>query len=325
MRSGRVVVFFAAVLGSAEWAVCQDYGSAGPIVTRPAHVSRPESDHFNLRVQSSLVLIPVTVLDSSNHFVTGLQKENFKIFEENQPQEVTAFSCEDSPISVGLVFDSSGSMVHKVAAARRAVGEFLHLSNPLDEFLMVRFGSDAMLVQPFTRNLLELQEQLDGFQPFGQTALLDAVYRALHEMKKAHNPRKALLLISDGGDNHSRYTENEVKHLVRESDVQIYTVGIFGSLPERLWAPEERSGPGLLRWLAAKTGGGYFAIKDMNELPGVAARIGRELRNQYVLGYIPSNPQRDGRYRRVDVKLEQPATQHPPRAYWRAGYYAPSE
>lgn len=326
MRSGLVVLLFAAFLGCAEDAVCQGYGSAGPLTTREVRKPQAESNHYSLRVQSSLVLIPVTVIDSSNHFVTGLQKENFKIFEENQPQEVVAFSCEDSPISVGLVFDSSGSMARKVDSARRAVGEFLRLSNPGDEFLLVRFSSNAMLVQPFTRNIQEIQEELDDSQPFGRTALLDAVYRAIHEMKKAHNPRKALLLISDGGDNHSRYTENEVKRLVRESDVQIYTVGLYGSLPERLWAPEERSGPGLLRWLAAQTGGGYFGIKDIKELPAVAARIGLELRNQYVLGYSPSNALRDGRYRRVDVKVEEPApAERPPRAYWRSGYYAPSE
>ena len=157
------------------------------------------------------------------------------------------------------------------------------------------------------------------------TALLDAVYRAIHETKKARNPRKALLIISDGGDNNSRYTEGEIKNLVKEADVQIYAIGIYEPIGARSRTPEELMGPGLLTQIAEQTGGRQYAIENVNELADVATKIGVELRNQYILGYAPRNQQRDGKYRRVQVKLNQPKGLPPLRAYWRMGYYAPTE
>ena len=279
----------------------------------------------NIRVDSTLVLIPVTVTDPMNRFVTGLEKENFKIFEAGKEQDLTQFSSEDAPISVGVVFDCSGSMGSKLDKSRQAVAQFFKTANPEDEFFLVQFHDSAELIQPFTTSLEEIQNRLTFTNSKGRTALLDAVYLALHEMKKARNPRKALLVISDGGDNNSRYTEGEIKNLVKEADTQIYAIGIYESVSSRGRTAEELAGPGLLTDISEQTGGRQYAIENLNELPDVASKIGVELRNQYILGYAPQNRERDGKYRRVQVKLEQPRGLPPLRAFWRLGYYAPSQ
>src|SRR5205823_6748468 len=234
---------------------------------------------------SNLVLIPVTVTDPMNRFVTGLDRENFKLTEDKKGQEISQFSSEDAPLSIGVIFDCSGSMGRKLEKSRLAVAQFFKLANPEDEFFLVQFNDSAQLIQPFTRNLEEIQNRLAFVQSKGRTALLDAVYMALQEMKKAKNPRKALLLISDGGDNSSRYSEPEIRNLVKETDVQIYAIGIYEQAGARGRTPEELSGPGLLSEIAEQTGGRQYAIDNVNELPDVAAKIGTELRNQYIIGY----------------------------------------
>jgi VWFA-related protein len=279
----------------------------------------------NIRVESTLVLIPVTVTDPFNRFVTGLDKENFKLFEDKKEQDILQFSSEDAPLSIGVVFDCSGSMGSKLEKSRQAVAQFLRTANPEDEFFLVQFNDTADLVQPFTQNLEEIQNRLTFTQSKGRTALLDAIYLSLHEMKKARNPRKALLLISDGGDNSSRYTETDIKNLVKEADVQIYAIGIYEPVGARSRTPEELAGPGLLTEVAEQTGGRQYAVENLAELADIAAKIGVELRNQYIIGYSPRNQERDGKYRRVEVKLNQPRGLPPLRAFWRHGYYAPSE
>jgi len=283
---------------------------------------RPES---NIRVDSNLVLIPVTVTDPMNRFVTGLEKDSFKVFEDKKEQEISQFSSEDAPLSIGVVFDCSGSMGKKLEKSREAVAQFFKLANPEDEFFLVQFNDSANLIQPFTRNLEEIQNKLAFTQSKGRTALLDAVYLALHEMKKAKNPRKALLLISDGGDNSSRYSEPEIKNLVKEADVQIYAIGIYEGYAGRGRTAEELAGPGLLTEIAEQTGGRQYSVDNLNELPDVAAKIGVELRNQYILGYQPANPTRDGKYRKVQVKLIQPRGMPLLRPFWKQGYYAPTQ
>jgi len=282
----------------------------------------PKTD---IRVNTTLVLIPVTVTDPLNRFVTGLEKENFKLAEDKVDQIITSFSSEDAPISVGVIFDCSGSMSNKMDKSRQAVAQFFKTANPEDEFFLVQFSNDAQMIQPFTHNLEEIQNRLTFTQAKGQTALLDAIYMGLHEMKKAQNPRKALLIISDGGDNNSRYTTTEVKNLVKEADTQIYAIGIYETGPNRGRTPEEANGPGLLTEITEPTGGRQYEVDNINELPDVAAKIGVELRNQYILGYAPRNQERDGKYRRVQVKIIQPRGLPPLRAYWRTGYYAPPQ
>jgi Ca-activated chloride channel family protein len=279
----------------------------------------------NIRVESTLVLIPVTVTDPLNRFVTGLERENFRLFEDKSEQKVTHFASEDAPLSVGLVFDTSGSMGSKLDKSRQAVAQFFKTANPEDEFFLIQFNDRPEMVVDFTTRVEEIQNRLTFTQSKGRTALLDAVYMALHKMKKAKNPRKALLIISDGGDNSSRYTESEIKKLVQEADVQIYAIGIFEQMGNRGRTPEELSGPSLLSELAEQTGGRHFPVDNLNELPDVAAKIGMELRNQYILGYTPTNQARDGKYRRVQVKLVQPRGLPPLRATWRLGYYAPTQ
>ncbi len=181
----------------------------------------------DIRVDTTLVLIPVSVTDPMSRFVTGLDKENFKLSEDKVDQEITQFSSEDAPLSVGIVFDTSGSMGAKLQRSRQAVTQFMKTANPQDEFFLVEFNDRPELVLTFTPDTEEIQNRLTFTQAKGRTALLDGVYMAMNQMKKAHNPRKAILIISDGGDNSSRYTETEVKNAVREADVQIYAIGIF--------------------------------------------------------------------------------------------------
>jgi Ca-activated chloride channel homolog len=278
-----------------------------------------------LRVDTTLVQINVTVTDPLNRFVTGLEKEHFRLFEDKIEQKILDFSSEDAPLSIGLVFDTSGSMGPKLQKSRQAAAQFFKTANPQDEFFLVEFSDRPELVVPFTPDTDELQNRLDFTQSKGKTALLDGVYLAMNQMKKAHNPRKAILIISDGGDNNSRYTESEIKNAVREADVQIYGIGIFEPIGSRGRTPEEQMGPSMLNEVAELTGGRSYSVENLNELADIAAKIGIELRNQYVLYYSSSNQARDGKYRHVNVKLVQPRGLPPLKAFFRLGYYAPTQ
>lgn len=268
-------------------------------------------------------MIPVTVTDPLNRPVTGLEKEHFRLFEEKVEQDIAQFAADDAPLAVGLVFDISGSMGEKLRKSRQAAAQFFKAANPEDEFFLVEFNDRPRLVVPLTANVEEIQNRLAFSQSKGRTALLDAIYMALHEMRKSQKPRKALLILSDGGDNSSRYTETEVRALVRESDCLIYAIGIFEHMGGRGRTAEEMAGPGLLSHLAEQTGGKHIPVDNVSELPDVAAKIGIELRNRYVLGFSPKTPQRDGKYHRVQVKIVQPRGLPPLRASYRMGYYAP--
>jgi VWFA-related protein len=316
----------AALLGIAFCGSAQDTGGPVAIVPRPKSGEKHEAlPKANIRVDANLVLIPVTVTDPLNRFVTGLEKENFKVFEDKKEQTISSFSNEDAPLSAGVIFDCSGSMGHKLEKSRLAVAQFFKTANPEDEFFLVQFADTANLVQPFTQNLEEIQNRLTFTQSKGRTALLDAVYLGLHEMKKGKNPRKALLVISDGGDNNSRYTEAEIRNLVREADVQIYAIGIYEMAGSRARTLEESNGPALLTEIAEQTGGRQYEVDNLNELPDVASKIGIELRNQYLLGYSPQNQERDGKYRHVLVKIVPPRGLPQLRPFWRLGYYAPAQ
>ncbi len=275
-----------------------------------------------VQVDVNLVLVNVTVTDDWNRIVTGLDKENFSVLEGSQVQEVKAFSTEDAPISLGVIFDMSGSMNDKIMKAREAVIEFFKTANPLDEFFMITFNDRPMLRADFTKSVEDIQGKLVYTVPQGSTALLDAIYMGISKMKDARNSKKALLIISDGGDNHSRYTENEIKSMVKEADVQIYSIGIF--TPGATQA-EEIAGPALLTDISQVTGGRMFTITNPNELTDVATKIGIELRNQYVLGYRPNNKVKDGHWRKIKVKLNPPKGLPHLNVYARAGYYAPSQ
>jgi len=278
----------------------------------------------NIRSDTNLVLVPVTVCNPANQPVTGLEKEHFKIFDDRVEQTISQFGMEDEPVAVGLVFDVSGSMGTKLRESRRAAGEFFKIANPEDEFFLVEFNDQPKLVSPLGSPAEEIRNQLTFSQSKGRTALLDGVFLAMHEMKKTQKNRKALLIISDGGDNSSRYTEAEVRNLVREGDTMIYAIGIYETAGARSRSPEEMSGPGLLNDLCEQSGGRHFPA-EVDELPDIAAKIGVELRNRYMIGYVPTGQQHDGRYHPITVKVIPPHGLPPLHAYWRRGYYAPSK
>lgn len=307
--------------------LAQSGGSKVTIEPRKSTVpeKKENSREANIRVDTNLVLIPVSVTDPLNRFVTGLEREHFRLFEDKKEQTIAQFASEDAPLSIGLVFDASGSMGAKLVKSRQAATQFFKAANPEDEFFLVQFNDRPELVVPFTHQTEEIQNRMAFTNAKGRTALLDGVYLAMNHMKKAKNARKAILILSDGGDNSSRYTESEIKNAVREADVQIYAIGIFEPISSRGRTAEELSGPGLLSEMSEQTGGRHFAVVNINELPDVAAKIGIELRNQYLIGYSPTNVSRDGKYRRVTVKLNQPRGLPPLRPFWRQGYYAPAQ
>lgn len=275
-----------------------------------------------IKVDVNLVLVSVSIVDPLNRQVIGLDKENFQVFEGKERQEIRHFSSEDAPISLGAIFDVSGSMASKIERAREAVVEFFKTANPQDEFFMIAFADKPEEVTDFTQSVEDIEGRLVYTVPKGRTALLDAIYLGLSKMRRAKYRKKALLIISDGGDNHSRYTESEIKSLVKESDVQIYAIGIYDHY---FPTDEERLGPQLLSEITELTGGRAFSIDNPNDLPDVATKIGVELRNQYVLGYRPANPAHDGKWHKIQVKLVPPKGLPPLRVYAKTGYYASSE
>jgi Ca-activated chloride channel family protein len=299
--------------------------AAGLVFAVCAVAPAQDQPQASFKSSTNLVVIPVSVTDSSNRFVLGLQKEDFQLFEDGVEQTIAHFSGEDAPLSVGLAFDESGSMDLKLRRSRDAAAQFLKTMNGDDEAFLVEFNEKVKVSVPFTSKPQEIETALTNSQPGGLTAMLDAVDVALREMKKAKNPRKAIVVVSDGGDNSSHYTSSQIEALVREADVEIYAMGVFEQT-FRLGLPnEEVSGPKLLSEIATQTGGRAFAATLSSDLPAVAARIAIELRNQYVLAYYPQNQIRDGKYHKVELKLAQPKGISAVKAHWRTGYYAPSE
>lgn len=295
------------------------------IVPRPSKTiaATGEADRLipHLKVNSDLVLIPVLVTDSENRIVTGLAKEHFKLYDNKVEQVITHFAREDAPVSIGLVFDCSGSMGPKLQKSRAAVAEFIRTANPEDEFSLVTFNDRARLVADFSTSTSEIENRLLFMQSRGETALLDAIYLSMNEMKHARYSRKAILVISDGGDNASRYTSRELKNCLREADVQVYSIGIFEPPGLRGRSIEELNGPALLDEVAQETGGRLFEVYSLDDLRGIAAKIGSGLRNQYVLGFSPAT-EHDGKFHRIKVKIPKVHGLPSLRATFRSGYYA---
>jgi Ca-activated chloride channel family protein len=275
-------------------------------------------------VDTTLVVVPVTVTDANNRFVLGLEKSDFQVFEDGVEQKITHFSGEDAPISIGLLIDTSGSMTMKLDTSRRAAEELLKTLNPQDEAFLIEFSDRAQLVQAFTNKPEDMQSGLGRLQTGGLTALLDAVNLGIAEMKNAKNPRKALVVISDGGDNNSRYSQQEIRNIVREADVQLYAMGVFEAFFLSL-TKEEVSGPKLLSQIAEQTGGRAFGASEASQLEAIAEKIAIELHNEYSLAYSPSHAERDGKLRKIEVRIKQPKGLPDLKARWRTGYYAPTE
>lgn len=297
---------------------------AGTTTVQPAPVegtsalkARPGE---RIRVDVNLVLVPVTVTDPLNRLVTGLDKEDFFIYDNNSLQKIKTFSCDDAPVSIGIVFDLSGSMANKVVRAKDAIIEFLKTANPQDEFFVIGFNDRPELIEDFTSSVEDIQARLMTIRPGHRTALLDAIYFGMSKMKQAKYERKAILVVSDGGDNRSRYTEGEVRSQVREGDVQMYSIGIFDPYAA---TTEEKLGPALLQELSEETGGRLFKVDDLADMGDMAIKISVELRNEYVIGYNPNETRRDGKWRKLKVKLVPPQGLPPLTVHARTGYYAP--
>jgi Ca-activated chloride channel family protein len=275
-----------------------------------------------IRVDVNLVLVPATVTDPMNRLVTGLERENFEIYDNNAGQVIKTFSTEDAPVTIGIVFDLSGSMSSKFLRARKALSEFLRTSNPEDEFFVVGFNDRPAVIVDYTSNVEDVEARMVMLKPENRTALIDAVYLGVNKLRQAKYERKALLIVSDGGDNRSRYTEGELRRVVRESDVQIYSIGIFD-----MYAPttEEQLGPMLLTEMCEMTGGRMFRVSDVGDMGDIASRISAELRNEYVIGYRPSEVKTDGNWRKLKIRIVPPPGLPPLTVHNRQGYYAPSQ
>jgi len=296
-----------------------------PVIQGGADVAAKATTHreARLRVDVNLVQVPMTVTDPMNRLVTGLEKENFTLYDNNIGQTIRYFSSEDAPLTIGIIFDLSGSMSSKFARARKALTEFLRTSNPQDEFFVVGFNDRPSIIVDYTSDPDDVDARMVMLKPENRTALIDAVYLGVDHLRQAKYDRKALLIISDGGDNRSRYTEGELRKVVRESDVQIYSIGIFDN-----YAPtqEEVLGPELLKEICEMTGGRLFNVGgDMGDLQDIATRISAELRNQYIIGYTPSDVKHDGNWRKLKVRLLPPPGLPQLTVHFRQGYYAPSE
>lgn len=293
-----------------------------PAVVGPDGQPLPNTRAARIRVDASLVLVPMTVTDPMGRLVTGLEKENFQIFDNGTGQTIKSFSTDDTPISIGIIFDLSGSMSSKFIRARKALTEFLRTCNPQDEFFVVGFNDRPAVIVDYTSDVDDVEARMVMLKPENRTALIDAVYLGVNKLRSAKQERRALLIISDGGDNRSRYTEGELRRVVRESDLQIYSIGIFDQ-----YAPtqEEQMGPVLLTDVCEMTGGRLFKVGDLGDLGDIATRISAELRNEYVVGYKPSEVRKDGNWRKLKVRLVPPPGLPPLTVHNRQGYYAPSQ
>ncbi len=308
VSSGFVPCLLSAVVAAGTLAAQEPKVS---LIPGPALHTRPSAPPSNFRLDVKMILVPVTVTDATDHPVTGLPAKGFRLFEDNVEQDIVSFSREEGPVSVGFIFDTSSSMKNRISASIKAVDQFLKSATPGDEFFLVQFSDEPKLVTDFTAAPDDIAASLSRAQPIGWTALNDAIYFAVQHMKTARNRRHALFVLSDGGDNNSRYSDGEVRNLVREGDVRVYSIGLF-----------ERTR--LLDQLAADSGARSFTVHKLDDLPDAVDHLSQELRNQYVLGYLSKTESNDGKYRKVRVQLMETIQHFPLNVFWRRGYFAPS-
>lgn len=278
-----------------------------------------------IRVDANVVLVNATVLDRHDRPVRGLTRDQFRVFEDKAEQNIAYFSEEEVPLSLSVIFDVSGSMDYKLASMRTALNAVLQGANAGDEFSLVTFADQPQVVVGWTRNPEEIQNRLLLDTAHGQTSLLDALETGLAYMKQAKNTRKAMVIFSDGGDNHSRSTERAVMRSLEEAGVQIYAVDTTEPLTLRARSPEEIAGPDLLERLSDHAGGRYFQVEGKHQLAAAAEQISRELRSQYLIGYVPSVGAHDGRFHHVRLELKQQEGMPKLTVFWRRGYRAPAD
>ena len=269
---------------------------------------KPAPPSASIRVDVQAIMVPVTVTDAMDRPVHDLKKEDFHLFEDGARQEIVSLSTVDVPASVGVIFDASSSMARKLGASVDAVDQFFKTSIPGDEFLLVRFNDRPHFITGFTPDTADISGWLHATRPHGLTALNDAIYLGIQKMKAARNGRKVLLVLSDGGDNNSSYSKRQLQRLVREADVQIYSISLL-------------EGSSLLESISGETGGRMYRVRTAAELPNTIDKLSREIRSRYVLTYYSNPPRNDGKYRRLNVAVADPML----RVSWRRGYYAPVE
>lgn len=254
-----------------------------------------DSSEPTIRVTADFVLVPVTVTENSGKPVLGLDKRDFALTDEKALQDIVSFSHENASVSIGIVFDLSGSMTNKIAKARSAVREFLRYIEVQDEVFLVTFSDRAQQRTEFASDDTAVLNELLFAQPNGNTALFDAVAIAVRAMRKARNDRRVLLVVSDGEDNHSRFSERELRRVVEETEILIHALGIHDRGP----GMRDTGGPQILADLAKMTGGEHHMVGDAGELPGLAAKMGLSLHDRYLLGYRPTPPAVPGKWRRI--------------------------
>jgi Ca-activated chloride channel homolog len=257
-----------------------------------------------VQIGTNLVSMTISVTDPYGRFVTGLSKEHFEIFDEKVKQQIELFTDEDSPVSIGVIYDVSGSMKERIARSVRAVKRFIETSHDDDDFFLIGFNDRAKLVHDFTTSGDQLVSHLMFVQPKGSTALYDAAYLGVEKVGQGRHKKKALLIISDGQDNNSRYTYKELRNRVKEADVQIYAIGITDPYADSLAG----FGRSVLEEITRMTGGRAFFPNAYNEpeLIEICTRIALELRHQYSVGFYPSDTTSEAKWRRLQVKVNPP-------------------
>lgn len=274
-----------------------------------------------IRVKTDLVSLTLTVTDPYGRYVSGLGKNAFTIFDNNQEQEITYFSDADAPVSLGILFDVSGSMSgDKINKARKALERFISTSHPSDEYFLIAFNSRAQLLMDRTRDGEALLRKLTLVRPKENTAFYDAVYLGVERVTRGTHQKRAMLIISDGQDNASRYNFGEVRRLMKESDVVTYSVGIMDRGDSS--SSQGMQGQAFLDELSSVTGGKSFYPQTDIEMDEIFERIALELRNQYSIGYIPKDFQPDGKWRKVKTKVKPPRGLPRLTVRSREGYYA---
>ena len=300
------------------------FSAFGSFAQTPAPTPPPSSEddiENPIKVKTDLVTLTLTVTDLYGRLVSGLPKNAFTIIDNNQEQEITYFSDIDAPISIGIVFDVSGSMSReKIAKSRRALEKFINTSHPSDEYSLISFNDRAKLLLDRTRDGESLLQKLTLIETKGNTALYDAVYLGVERVTRGTRQKKALLVISDGQDNSSRYNFKEVRRTMKESDVVIYGVGILGG--SDMGSMEGMQGQAFLDELASVTGGKSFYPQTDVELDEIFERIALELRHQYSIGYTPKDFTPDGKWHKVKTKVKPPRGLPRLTVRSREGYYA---
>jgi Ca-activated chloride channel homolog len=281
---------------------------------------------FTLSVDVELVQLPISVLDKEGRPVNGLLKDHFQVFEDNALQQIKLFRHEDIPLSLGLVIDNSGSMRNKRERVNSAALSFVRESNPEDETFIVNFDDAAYLEQDFTGSIGDLIDALDNLDTRGETALYDAVYLSVDHVKAGKKDKKALLLISDGEDNVSKYGLNKVMEALRESKVTLYAIGLLEDNDQRgglFKKPPSKKAKEALQKFAEMTGGQAYFPKSLDEVEDLVKDIAHDLRNHYTIGYTPSNRKLDGSWREIRVKVNPPKNVSKVTVRTKQGYYAP--